>query len=281
MRWFKLAAFLFLWAVFFALVALAHLGVTLFKLPRRWEVISRLVRHFAFLLRTLLDIKVTVKGATHLLSVEGHCIIANHVSYVDGIVLGSIFPVIFVSKKEVRGWPLIGQWTALCGAIFIDRQRKDKIPLLVEEMTQKLMRGANILLFPEGTSTNGEKLLPFQSAPFAAPLRNGTTILPITVRYLTINGQPVSVVNRDLIYWYGDMDFLSHFWALLAVRNIEVSVDIHPPIESSRFRNDSAGRKQLCQACYEILSGETRTEDAVWERDENEQDDRRANLTSG
>ncbi len=281
MRWFKLTAFLFLWAVFFALVALAHLGVTLFRLPRRWEVVSCLVRRFASLLRTLLGIKVTLKGATHLLSVKGHCIIANHVSYVDGIVLGSIFPVIFVSKKEVRGWPLIGQWTALCGAIFIDRQRKDRIPLLVEEMTRKLKHQANILLFPEGTSTNGEKLLPFQSAPFAAPLRNGTTILPITVSYRTINGQPVSVVNRDLIYWYGDMDFLSHFWALLAVRDIEVSIDIHPPIESSRFRNDSAGRKRLSQACYEILSGEARAKDAAWKQDEHERGETRASLTPG
>jgi len=84
-------------------------------------------------------------------------------------MLGSIFPIVFVSKKEVRSWPIVGQWNVLCGTVFIDRQRKDQVGLLLQEMTSKLTQEANILLFPEGTSTDGERLLPFQTVPLAAP----------------------------------------------------------------------------------------------------------------
>ena len=74
------------------------------------------------------------------------------------------------------------------------------------------------MLFPEGAATNGERMLPFQTAPLAAPLRSGATIIPVTLAYQSIDGQPVSAANRDLIYCYGDMDFAPHFVKLLGLR---------------------------------------------------------------
>lgn len=260
MRWVKLAALLTLWPVFFASAALIHLGVSLFKLPGRWRIISSLTRNFAVLLSIVLNIKITQEGDSDHLETGGFFIASNHLGYVDGIVLGSLFPVIYVSKKEVRRWPLIGQWTTLCGTVFVDRRRKDKTPLLVEEMARKLRQKANVLIFPEGTSTNGDRLLPFQSALFAAPLRAKATVVPVSLTYTGIDDQPVSHTNRDRLYWYGDMEFLSHFWTLLALRRIEVSVKIHPRIETSGYKNNSLSRKQLSQACYDIISGQMNLE---------------------
>jgi 1-acyl-sn-glycerol-3-phosphate acyltransferase len=202
-------------------------------------------------LRTILNIKVTVVGeAGQIEKNGGTVIISNHLSYVDGIVLGSVFPVVFVSKREVKKWPMIGLWTSLCGTIFINRQRKDQVGLLIVEMSRKLKDGANILLFPEGRATNGERLLPFQTAPLAAPLRNRSIIVPLTLVYKRVDGKTVSKKNRDLIYCYDEMDFVPHFWNLLSIRSIEAVVTVQPKIECSRYEDNSAGRKKLALDCY-------------------------------
>ena len=266
MRWLKLAAFLSLWTFFFALVTLAHVWISVLGLPNRWKIISRLSRSFAFLVRTILNIKVTVVGEDGQLE-NGSCvIICNHVSYIDGIVLGSMFPIVFVSKREVKRWPIIGPWKTLCGTIFINRQRKDLVASLVEEMRRKLRQETNILLFPEGTSTNGERILPFQTAPLAAPLRNRSIIVPVSLAYKSIEDEPLTVANRDLLYWYGDMEFIPHFWKLLSLRSIEVIVTIQPTIECFRYKDNSAGRKKLAADCYDRVLGRFNEDDLV--RDE-------------
>ncbi len=231
------------------------------RLPRRWTIISGLTKNFASLLRSLLNISISLEGDRDWLGSGGQLIVSNHLGYVDGIVLGSIFPVIYVSKREVRQWRLIGQWSVLIGTIFIDRQRREKVPQLVEEIAGKLREGANVLLFPEGTSTNGERLLPFQSAPFAAALMARAIVVPVTLTYRRINHQPLSETNRDRVYWYGGMDFVSHLWNLLGVRGIEVSVKINPRIETRHFQNNSQGRKQLSQACHGLISREMEVAD--------------------
>jgi len=255
MRLLKLAAFLSLWVVFFVLVVIVHLWISILGLPNRWKILSRLNRNYTLLLRLILNIKVTIAGDEGQLERGGYVIIANHVSYVDGIVLGSIFPIVFVSKREVKKWPIVGQWNVLCGTIFINRQRKKEVGALVREMTRKLRQEANILLFPEGTSTNGEKMLPFQTAPLAAPLRSRSIIVPVTLAYTTIDEQPVTAVNRDFVYWYGDMDFVTHFWDLLGRRGVEVLVTLQPKIECFRYADNSAGRKKLAEDCYNRVLG--------------------------
>ena len=182
-------------------------------------------------------------------------IISNHLGYVDGFVLGSIFPVVFISKREVKKWPLVGLWTILCGTIFIDRQRKQRVGLLVAETSRKLKEGANILLFPEGHATNGERMLPFQAVPLAAPLRNRSIIVPVTLVYNSIDDQAVSKANRDSVYCYDDMSFAPHFWRLLALRSIEATVTVQSKIDCSRYEDNSAGRKRLAADSYDRVSG--------------------------
>ena len=269
-RLLKLAAFLSLWVFFFGLVALVHLWISVLGMPNRWKIISRINRTYTLLLRSILNIKLTIVGNEGQLERGGYVIIANHVGYIDGIVLGSIFPIVFVSKKEVRSWPIIGQWNILCGTVFIDRQHKEQVGLLVQEMSRKLKHEANILLFPEGTSTNGERMLPFQTVPLAAPLRSRSVIVPTTLAYKSLDDVPINAVNRDLIYWYGDMDFVSHFWKLLALRSIEVLVTIQPKVECFRYSDNSAGRKKLAEDCYNRVLGRI-TESSLDQDDEIEE----------
>jgi 1-acyl-sn-glycerol-3-phosphate acyltransferase len=252
----KVIALLLLWPAFFVGAILVRLWASLFRISRRWAIVGKLTRNFSTLVRLLLNIKIVRQGEPDLLAEGGRLIVSNHLGYLDGIVLGSLFPVTYVSKKEVKGWPFIGHWVTLIGTIFVDRKSKEKVLLVVEEIAERLRQKSNVLLFPEGTSTDGERLLPFQSAFFAAPLMAGAEVAPVTLTYRRINGRPLTNADRDRVYWYGEMEFAGHFWKLLALRSIEVSVTIHPKIEASRYKNNSLGRKQLSQACHEVIARE-------------------------
>jgi len=268
MRWIKLIAILSLGLFFFGVLVVLHLCISVLRLPNRWKIISRWIRGFTWSMTRILNIKITVEGDAGQLERGGYVIISNHFGYLDGIVLGSLFPVIFVSKQEVKSWPVVGQWTTLCGTVFINRQRKGLIPLAVKEISQKLKKQANILLFPEGAATNGERMLPFQTAPFAAPLRSRAIIVPLTLAYQGIDEQPVSAANRDLIYCYDDMPDVPHFWKLLSLRRIEARVTIQPKIECSRYEDNSAGRKKLAEDCYDRVLGRMRKRDCANENEE-------------
>lgn len=268
MRWIKLIAILSLGLFFFGVLVVLHLCISVLRLPNRWKIVSRWIRGFTWSMTRILNIKITVEGDAGQLERGGYVIISNHFGYLDGIVLGSLFPVIFVSKQEVKSWPVVGQWTTLCGTVFINRQRKGLIPLAVKEISQKLKQQANILLFPEGAATNGERMLPFQTAPFAAPLRSRAIIVPLTLAYQGINEQPVSAANRDLIYCYDDMPDVPHFWKLLSLRRIEARVTIQPKIECSRYEDNSAGRKKLAEDCYDRVLRRMRKRDCVNENEE-------------
>ena len=268
MRWIKLIAILSLGLFFFAVLVVLHLGISMLRLPNRWKVVSRWIRGFTWLMRRILNIKITVEGNAGQLERGGYVIISNHFGYLDGIVLGSLFPVIFVSKQEVKSWPVVGQWTTLCGTVFINRQEKGLIPLAVKEISRKLGQGANILLFPEGAATNGERMLPFQTAPLAAPLRSRAIIVPLTLAYQSIDEQPISTANRDLVYCYDDMPDAPHFWKLLALRRIEARVTIRPMIDCSRYEDNSAGRKRLAEDCYNRILGRVSKRDYAQEDEE-------------
>ncbi len=254
MRLVKLATLLTVWTLLFAAAGLIRLWIWLWRPRDRWRIVSSATQTFVTLLRMIVNVRITLQGDLDLLDAKGAFIASNHLGYLDGFVLGSLFPVIFVSKGEVRRWPVIGQWTALCGTVYIDREHKGKVPLMVEQIVERLKQKANVLIFPEGTSTNGDHLLPFQSTPFAAPLRARAPVVPLTITYRRINGEPVTDANRDKIYWYGDMDFMTHFWSVLGLRSIEVAVKLHPPIETAHYKNNSVSRKQLSQACYNAIA---------------------------
>jgi 1-acyl-sn-glycerol-3-phosphate acyltransferase len=249
----KLILLVLLFSGFLITAFVISLSISLLRLPR-WRIVSELMRCFNRILRTLVNVKIDLEGARDGLSAGGHFIASNHLGYLDGIVLGSLFPVIFVTKREVKRWPVIGQLLTLLGTIFVDRENKQDILRVIDRISGTLRQGANVLIFPEGTSTNGERLLPFQSAFFAAPLMAGASVAPLTIRYRFVDRESLSAANRDRLYWYGDMSFAPHLWNLLGANRIEVSVKIHPRIETSPLRNSSCGRKQLSQACHEAIA---------------------------
>jgi 1-acyl-sn-glycerol-3-phosphate acyltransferase len=260
----KLIILVLLFSGFLATAFIISLGISLFRLPRL-RIVSQLMRRFNRILRIFLNVKIDLEGAKDCLSADGRFIVSNHLGYLDGIVLGSLFPVIFVTKRQVKRWPVIGQLLALLGTIFVDRENKQDILRVIDRISGTLRQGANVVIFPEGTSSNGEKLLPFQSAFFAAPLMARASVAPVTITYRFVDREPLSAANRDRVYWYGDMSFVPHLWDLLGTNRLEVSVKIHPSMETSLLQKSSCGRKQLSQACYDAIAQgvNTKTEESL------------------
>lgn len=189
----------------------------------------------------------------------GLFLVSNHLSYLDGFVLGALFPVVYVTKTELKKWPLIGFMTEISGTLFVDRSHKGCLLGAIQEIAETLKNGGNVLYFPEGNSSNGDRLLPFVPTFFEAPLAAGASITPATIMYQAIDNFPVTADNKDRIYWYGDMTFMDHFLTLLLCRSVDVVVKVHsclqlPDIDDNFNRRMQ--RKQVCELVYEAIDGE-------------------------
>lgn len=219
------------------------------------RMISRWTRTFSRFLRLLLNIRVTVEGDRLCLNEHGNFIVSNHLGYLDGVILGSLFAVAYTSKSQVRNWPLFGWMTEIAGTIFIDRQRKDKSIDYIDKTSWALERKINVLVFPEGTSTDGDRLLPFQSVHFQAPLNAKSPILPVTITYTKINQEEVAPRNRDRVCWYGQLKFYEHICKILELNSIEAKIIIHPKIDTANLLRDSSqSRKDLSEILHKIIS---------------------------
>lgn len=180
---------------------------------------------------------------------SGHVLYAsNHSSYLDIPVLGSILPASFISRHDVAGWPIIGLGARLTGTFFLERT-KAKTAKQLENLRRRLSDGS-LILFPEGTTTDGVRLGRFHSSFF--DMAQGFTIQPVTVKYQLINNLPVSRGMGHNIYWTGDMELVPHLNNLLSLGRITAIVTFHPPITPERALN----RKEIAALCEaEVAKG--------------------------
>jgi 1-acyl-sn-glycerol-3-phosphate acyltransferase len=162
-------------------------------------------------------------------------IVSNHLSYVDILVYSSIAPCVFVSKREVRSWPVFGWIATLAGSIYIDRRRPGDTHRVTSEMVRALEDEQPVVLFPEGTSSDGSAVLRFHSSLFEAAV---TTEAPITAAYLAYEVSDGSVA-RDVCYW-GNMRFPTHILRLFAIRHVQAHVRFSPTANTFNDRKIAA-----------------------------------------
>lgn len=174
---------------------------------------------------------------------ESGLLVSNHLSYLDILVLSALTPAVFVSKAEVRHWPVFGWCARMAGTIFVKRERRSDVVPASEKIREVLATGQLVVLFPEGTSTNGERILPFKSS-LLEPARGGEH--PLTVAYIAYELPGGSVAN-DICFW-GDMTFLPHFLNLVAKENIVARVRF----ESVKQR--ATDRKELARQLHAQIS---------------------------
>jgi 1-acyl-sn-glycerol-3-phosphate acyltransferase len=184
-------------------------------------------------------------------------LIANHSSWLDIPVLSAVAPVSFVAKKEVGSWPGVSALARLQRTVFVDRERRTKVGETAGEIIDRLARGDIIVLFAEGTSSDGNRVLPFRTSLFAAakpgsasratPLDEAraaalarAVVQTISITYTRLHGVPLGRADRPLVGWYGDMDLPPHAWRLLKAGPLDVRIQIGAPVPLDDFADRKA-----------------------------------------
>jgi len=162
---------------------------------------------------SLLRIRVRVHGAP--MRDRAVLYVSNHVSWADILVIGSVAPVAFVAKREVASWPLVGITAKIQRTVFVDRTRRHQAADAVADIVKRLKDGVSVVLFAEGTSSDGNRVLPFRSALLgaveeASAHAGNILIQPMSISYTGLHGIPMGRQHRPLVAWYGDLDFLPH-----------------------------------------------------------------------
>ncbi|CAH2600806.1 1-acyl-sn-glycerol-3-phosphate acyltransferase [Rhodovastum atsumiense] len=201
----------------------------------------------------LIGMSVRVIGTPARRTADGRPIVyvSNHSSWLDIPVLGGKLEACFIAKEEVARWPLIGTLARLGRTVYV-RRRRSSTARERDEMRDRLAGGDSLILFPEGTTSDGSRVLPFRSCflsiaelPVTADGKPAL-VQPVSVVYDRLSGLPTGRVNRPLFAWYGDMDIGSHFWRLAQHRGLRATVLLHAALDPSAF----ASRKALAQATW-------------------------------
>jgi 1-acyl-sn-glycerol-3-phosphate acyltransferase len=209
--------------------------------------------HRAFL--RLFDIRVTVRGTP---PAPGHptLVLANHVSWLDIPVMGSLLPLSFIAKQEIASWPVFGLCAKLQRCIFLDRTRKAATAETNAEVAERLAGGDAIVLFPEGTTGDGIRLLPFRSslvgaarAALAESAHEEIRLQPMSVAYTHRNGLPVTRREMPELAWYGDMELAPHLLAYARGGPLDVLVSWGEPIP---FGRDTDRKRATLEAEAEV-----------------------------
>ena len=172
-------------------------------------------------------------------------LVSNHLSYLDVLVIAAITPAVFVAKSEIRGWPLFGWLASLAGTVFIERARRTHVGAVNREIKSALADGALVVVFPEGTSTNGDEVLPFRSS-LLEPVTTGTH--PISTGYIHYELEGGDARN-EVCYW-GDHTFFPHAVNLLGKRRVRATVRFGTFQRTTDDRKELA--KQLRDAVLEL-----------------------------
>lgn len=181
--------------------------------------------------------------------------VSNHSSWLDILVLGGRLNACFIAKNEVARWPLVS-WIARLGrTVYVRRQRTSMVRER-DDMRRRLAGGDNLILFPEGTTSDGSRVLPFRSAFLSiaelpvGPDGKPPLVQPVSVVYDRLAYLPTGRATRPLFAWYGDMDIGSHFWRLAQHRGLRATVLLHTPLDPSAFPS----RKALAQATWAAVA---------------------------
>ncbi len=218
--------------------------LTKFNLPQ-----ARTLPHFYHRsVCRLLGIRVRVVGKVD----PDHpaLLVSNHLSWLDIPALSAVAPLCFVAKAEVGTWPFVSALAKLQRTVFIDRTRRTLVRDKAGEIAERLAQGDNIVLFAEGTSSDGNRVLPFRSSLFSAAALSpqaandnatNAVVQTVAITYTHLHGLPILRHERPLVAWYGEMDMMSHAWNVLKSGPLDVTIRIGEPVPLATLRD----RKEL------------------------------------
>ena len=238
----------------------AYLGWTLLLLPAQMLAVAlklparvHIPRFYHAVCARIVGIDVVVRG--RLSDAAPVLVVSNHSSYLDITVLGSLIRGSFVAKSEVAGWPMFGLLAKLQRTVFIERKARSTAARQRDDLKARLEAGDTLILFPEGTSSDGNRTLSFKTALFAvAGTRIGDrplTVQPVSITATQLDGLPMGLAFRPFYAWYGDMDLAPHLWQAFCAGRMTVEVEFHEPVTLDAF----SSRKALAEHCHRTVAG--------------------------
>jgi 1-acyl-sn-glycerol-3-phosphate acyltransferase len=241
-----------------AFILAAFFAATFLCMPVQWLLLklrcpaARIFPHrYHRFVAALFGMHIKVVGKP--VSGDGVLMVANHTSWADIVIFSAVAPISFVAKSEVASWPFFGTLARLQRTVFVERQRRAATGETRDAIRDRLLAGDALVLFPEGTSHDGNKVLPFKSALLGAAeavLADGrhVKVQPVSTAFTGLHGLPMGRENRPLFAWYGDMEMVPHLWEAMLAGPLDVVVQFHEP-----FSLDMMDRKTLAARAQEIV----------------------------
>lgn len=237
-----------------AYAAQATLGkLTIRDRDRRLEYFTQNVGKWCRRCLDAMRVEVKVVGYDEeLFKKNNYLLVGNHLSYVDILVLSSVKPAVFVTSVDLGETKFLGSMAEMGGSIFVERRSRAQIARDLRMMTETLRAGHNVVIFPEGTSSDGSGVLPFKKSLLMSAVEAKKDVLPIVFKYTELDGEPFSTKNADRICWYGDMTFGAHFADILSTKSLRAELHFLDPVSVETFST----RQQLADEAYARISAE-------------------------
>jgi len=216
---------------------------------RRWHYFW--FRSWARVIARLFAVRFTIIGRP---PPAPFVLVANHLGYLDIVLLAAQVEARFVAKKEIASWPFIGFLATRMGTVFVDRERKRDVVRLNRELAEQLDARQGVVIFPEGTSTNGSGILPFKSGGLAFAARQGAPVHVASISYRT---RPPDPHASTAVCWWGGMEFLSHFLDLMKLREIRCTIVFEPvPLQNSNRKTLAVDLRRAVESIFTPVTTE-------------------------
>jgi 1-acyl-sn-glycerol-3-phosphate acyltransferase len=193
-----------------------------------YVMIARVMQVWGKLCCWMLNIHIKKVGATEQIT-SGGMIVANHIGSVDIFVMAACFRMSFVSKSDVRAWPLAGYMTRIANTIYIDRTRRRGLTVMVQTIAERLRSGHYVVVFPEGGATSGQQVERFNSSAFEAVVKAESSVIPVVIRYYN-GGEP------SVACWPVGVSFLGNIKRLLIHPRLNVKIWVLPQVTGETDR---------------------------------------------
>jgi 1-acyl-sn-glycerol-3-phosphate acyltransferase len=252
MPYFRAVAFVLAMAFFVMLVA----PVQALARWRDWRLQHAIQKFFCRTMCRVIGVEVIPSG--RLPGAAPRFVVANHVSWTDILAIASLYPLVFLAKSEVAKWPVLGFLARLQGTIFVDRGRRQAIPKVNAELAEVLRQGQDVVVFAEGTSSDGGRVLKFNASHFAMlsdlareKPANSAMVAPAAFLYTARRPEHAENTSGFDVGWYGEMSFVPHLWSLMRRGGATCHIYFGAAIDPAAYPD----RKELATATQNSVKG--------------------------
>lgn len=200
------------------------------------------IRHWSGRLLHIIGLKLQIRGAQA--PIAGTLLAMNHISWVDVYAVLAVAPVRFVAKAEIQSWPILRRLVEGAGTLFIERGRRTHARRISDRMTASIRCGETVAICPEGTTSEGDNILPFHAALFQPAVDTGASIQPLALRYLDRHGLATKIAA-----YVGEISLIRSLWRIVSEHSLTVELHFVPAVPSA-----GKDRRELARECEEAIA---------------------------